>query len=276
MKRFLFATLFMVLSITVNSQENINDYKYIVVPESYDIFKGSDTYQLNSLTKFLFNKNGFKAFMQTDKLPDDLRNNGCKKLSVSVKKGSSLFVTKLTIYLTNCNGVVVYTTSEGSTREKDYKKAYQMALRNAFKDIESLNYKYNGSKEGSEEVASIKPVAKQEELPAAEKVTSVPEITPEKKNETKISAPSNDEVAYVFNNKEVVLKKQEYGFELLQKENNTLVPAGKVYKMTRDNSYLVKAGDLSGAGYFDGYGNFILERINPATNKLITDTLARQ
>ncbi|WP_282081293.1 hypothetical protein [Aquimarina algiphila] len=264
MLRTLFLGLVLIFTLSSNAQKNINDYKYIIVPESYGFLKGNDTYQLNSLTKFLFNKYGFKAFLQSDNLPDELRRNGCSSLRADVKKRNGVFVTRLTIELTDCSGKVVFSSSEGSTREKDFKKAYQLALRDAFKDVEALNYTYSGYKE---EI-----VAQNENAPTKEEVVKKEEPREE---EVIASAPvSKEEITYLFNDTGFVFKKQEYGFELFQKDEKVAI--GKLFKSTNGKTYIVKAGDLSGNGYFDAYGNFILERINPVTNKLITDTFARQ
>ncbi|MEW7292303.1 hypothetical protein [Aquimarina sp. 2304DJ70-9] len=254
-------------SANIYAQKSVNDYKYVVVPAGYSFFNDKDAYQLNSLTKFLFNKYGFNAFKVGDDFPEDLKNNGCKKLLADIKKGNGLFVTKLIIELTDCNGVVVYSSSEGTSREKEYRKAYQEALRGAFKDVEKLGYKYNGSQEVRTAAAAV-PLEKKDK--PSDRVEATKEEQPVS------TAPSENTLSYTLNDQSFVLEKQEYGYELLQKQNDKLISLGKIYKMTRDNSYLVSAKDLSGGGHFDGFGNFILERINPATNKLITDTLARQ
>ena len=123
-------------------KKKINEYKYVIVPDSYLFLKDKDEYQLNSLTKFLFNKYGFEALMQSDGFPSDLRNNGCKALHADVKNESGLFQTKLFVELKDCNNKVVYLSEQGKSREKDYKTAYHEALRNAFLGIEKLNYTY--------------------------------------------------------------------------------------------------------------------------------------
>jgi len=137
-------TLFLVLCIVSNafSQKKINNYKYIIVPKIFDFQKEKDEYQLNSLMAFLFNKYGFQTVMEGDGYPEDINKNRCLALSSDVVKGSGLFKTKLNILLKNCNGQVVFTSKIGESREKDFKKAYTEALRNAFNDIKTLNYKY--------------------------------------------------------------------------------------------------------------------------------------
>lgn len=137
--------LFLVLSFTsiVFAQKSVNHYKYVVVPESYNFAEGKDRYQLNSLSKFLFNKYGFTAFMATDSLPDDLFSNRCLALYADAEKlKGSLFKTEIKVVLNDCYGKQVYETKVGSTREKTFDKAYGYALRNAFESFQFLNYQY--------------------------------------------------------------------------------------------------------------------------------------
>ncbi|MCF6347183.1 MAG: hypothetical protein L3J20_02630 [Flavobacteriaceae bacterium] len=137
--------LILVLVITSNSifsQQSLNDYKYVIVPKNYDFLKSEDQYQLNSLTRFLFKKEGFKTLFDTDNKSQELANNPCLSLISKVKSNSGLFSTKLVIELVNCKNEVIHTSNEGNSKQKDYKKAYQEALRKAFQSISSLGYKY--------------------------------------------------------------------------------------------------------------------------------------
>ncbi|TGV02040.1 hypothetical protein [Flavivirga rizhaonensis] len=131
---------------TVFSQSNLNDYKYVIVPNKFDFLKQKNQYQLNSLAKFLFEKYGFEALMEGDKYPEDLIRNRCLALRSDAIKGSGMFRTKLTIELKDCNDQLIYSSTLGESREKDYARAYNEALRNSFKSIEGLNYKYKPNK----------------------------------------------------------------------------------------------------------------------------------
>jgi len=133
--------LFFIVS-SIFAQNNINNYKYVVVPNKFDFLKEKDQYQINSLTKFLFNKYGFEAIMAGSEYPEDLILNRCLGLKPNVIKDSGMFKTKLIIELSNCNDKVIYTSAVGESRAKDYKTAYNLALRDAFKSIKALNYKY--------------------------------------------------------------------------------------------------------------------------------------
>ncbi|WP_299440290.1 hypothetical protein [uncultured Aquimarina sp.] len=280
--RILFFGLAIFFTVNFNAQNTVNDYKYVIVPEGYVFLRENDDYQLNSLTKFLFEKCGFTAFIRGEALPEDLKRNGCKGLRADVRKKSGLLKTKLTIDLIDCNGAVVFTSREGASREKEFKKSYQEALRNAFRDVKSLNYKYNGKKETSaqndnstvQQPAVSKQTVVSGETPVA--TASDAQITNNQKNNLpKQNVSVAKSGSYMYNDEVYVFERRAYGFELLQNAD-TKVPIGKIFISSRDNSYIIQAGDLSGNGYFDAYGNFILDRINPVTDKLITDTFARQ
>lgn len=137
--------LLIIVFVTVSnvfSQNSLNDYKYVIVPEAYSFLKKPNKYQINDLTVFLLKKNGFEALKADDEFPEDLTKNGCLGLRTDVIKESGFLKTKLKVELKNCNGVTVFTSEIGETREKDYKKAYNLALRDAFKSFEDVNYKY--------------------------------------------------------------------------------------------------------------------------------------
>lgn len=133
------------ITASVFSQANLNNYKYVIVPNKFDFLKEKDQYQLNALTKFLFEKYGFEALMEGEKYPDDLIRNRCLALKSNLLKDSGMFKTKLALELKDCNDAVVYTSEMGESREKEFKKAFTEALRNAFNSIEKLAYKYEPS-----------------------------------------------------------------------------------------------------------------------------------
>jgi hypothetical protein len=124
------------------AQSSVNDYKYILVPNQFEFLNERDQYQINSLTKFLFNKYGYTAYIQDEDLPDDLSNNRCLGLLADVIKESGFLKTKLRIDLKDCNGNVIHSSKVGETREKEYVKAYNVALRDAFETFENLDYTY--------------------------------------------------------------------------------------------------------------------------------------
>ncbi|CAM1341989.1 hypothetical protein [Tenacibaculum amylolyticum] len=134
--------VFLFISVAVTAQKKVNNYKYIIVPKKLEAFNESDKYQTSSLTKFLFNKNGFIAFLSDEELPEDLAKNKCGALTADIKEDSGMFSTKTTIVLKDCFNKIVYKGTEGKSKMKNYKKAYHEAIRNSFNGIKKLNYKY--------------------------------------------------------------------------------------------------------------------------------------
>ena len=71
----LFAILLIFTLVSQVSAQDINDYKYIVIPETYEFTGERDQYRLNSLTKFLFEKNGLHILQEDKKELLSLRKN---------------------------------------------------------------------------------------------------------------------------------------------------------------------------------------------------------
>ncbi|MFC4721429.1 hypothetical protein ACFO5O_03785 [Geojedonia litorea] len=143
MKKFLLLVFaILLLQFKLSAQENINNFKYVIVPTSYNFLEGQDRYQLNSLTKFLFNKYGFTAFLQNEDFPQDLKNNRCMAMFVNVDKEKAFLRTKLRIDLLDCNGNLITSSRVGATNEKEFDKAYNLALRDAFETFQHANYSY--------------------------------------------------------------------------------------------------------------------------------------
>ena len=92
MKKTLLISLAFFALTSVFAQQNLNDYKYIIIPNTFDFLKEADEYRLNSLTKFLFEKYNFEALMENDEvLPSDYSRNNCLGLQADVLKDSKMF-----------------------------------------------------------------------------------------------------------------------------------------------------------------------------------------
>ena len=91
-KRLAFIVLVLLVGLSAFSQKNLNDYKYVVVPLQFDFVKGKDKYRVNSLTRHLFNSNGFIAVFDEEELPKDLFNNRCLAMYADVLKQKVFFL----------------------------------------------------------------------------------------------------------------------------------------------------------------------------------------
>lgn len=234
MKKILFIALF--ITTTSFAQKSINNYKYVIVPTKFDFVKGKDKYQTSSLTKFLFNKYGFTALLEDEKLPEDLVNNRCLALTGVVKDDSSLFTTKSIIELRDCYNKVVFTSQIGKSKEKEYKKAYHEAIRNAFKSVQALKYKYIPSKE----VAVVK---EEVTIPVVSAVEIVKSKTIEVKEE---STPKNALYAQpLANGFQLVNIKLEVVFQILKTN------VKDVFVIKDKNGILYKNGSSWFAEYYE-------------------------
>lgn len=144
---FILLSLFFVFSTETFSQENVNNYKYVIIPKRYEFLKSDDQYQLNSLTKFLFNKYGFTAFMEDEDFPEDLRNNRCLALYANVFEHKAFLKTRLQIDLKDCSKKLIHSSKIGESRVKEFEKVFNLALRDAFETFQYLSYKYEPSQE---------------------------------------------------------------------------------------------------------------------------------
>ena len=132
------SVVFFCLAFTFNSysQKSLNDYTYVVISEQFEFQNEKDKYQLNSLTKFLFNKYGFHAFFNAE-VPVNVKR--CDGLWVEAEGTPGFIITKIQLVLSDCNGNEVYRTKFGKSKIKDYKKAYYESMREAFDEFISMD-----------------------------------------------------------------------------------------------------------------------------------------
>lgn len=166
MKKYITGLVFGLLVTASLAQQSINDYSYVVVPKQFGFQKSAGEYNLNALAEFLFKKYGFDAYLEGE-VPNALMSKPCEGLRANVVNESGMFITKVKVTLTNCSNTVLFESKEGKSKEKLYDKAYNLAIREAFEDVEALDYKYTGSTvqavqaapTASAEVAVAAPVA---------------------------------------------------------------------------------------------------------------------
>jgi hypothetical protein len=134
--------LLFILTSSYAFSQSVNDYQYVIVPVKYDFLSKEDQYGLNTLTKLLLQKYGFKVYLSNEEIPLDL--DRCNFLYANVTENSGMFNTKLKVALNDCKEKVVFETQFGSSREKEFAVAYNQAFRESGKSFDKLNYKYNG------------------------------------------------------------------------------------------------------------------------------------
>lgn len=124
--------IIVLFSIFIQAQEN---YKYIIIPSQFSFFKEADKYGLNTLTKSFFEAEGFTVFYDSDELPIDILNARCNALYANVIESNKMFTTNLSVEVKDCANKAVAISMLGSSREKDFKTAYTVALRDALTSL---------------------------------------------------------------------------------------------------------------------------------------------
>ena len=143
MKKLLLLSFVLAFMFKSESQSDLNNYKYAVVPLQYEFFKGKDVYRLNTLTRALFKEQGFSTYFTEQELPEDLFKDRCLALYPNViKVKGGLFKRKVQIIIKDCTGNIIHESDIGDSGENNHQKAYHEALRKAFKSVERLKYKY--------------------------------------------------------------------------------------------------------------------------------------
>lgn len=237
MKRFLASVVFLLISFSCLSQD-LNQYKYAVIPYKMDFLSKHDQYRVNSLVRYLFKKEGFEVLYNTEKLPADLVENRCLALYVDINNDSSIFITKMAFVLRDCTNKTILETSFGRTKIKAYEKAYNVALKEAFRDIEMKNYTYQPKKKEVVEVV----VDKKEETPKVQEnvtITVTEEKLPVQKTETK-----TETTLTVVETSKMMLYAQpiENGYQLVDSTPKVVMV---LLKTGVPNVYLVKGQDAS-------------------------------
>lgn len=124
--------------------QDLNRYKYVIVPERFDFLKDPDQYSLNTLVKKIFENQGFLVYYSNDDMPIEVRAERCNSLYADVVKSSGFLTTNLTITLKDCKGNMVFSSITGKSKEKEHKKAYYEALREASRSLDIAAYAAKG------------------------------------------------------------------------------------------------------------------------------------
>jgi hypothetical protein len=134
---------------------------------------------------------------------------------------------------------VVFTTRQGKSRLKDYRKAYNEAIRAAFRDIENANYHYNKSK--NVEATTVNKIVKKEQVAKQQETLKIPITNNSKPKEVKTIAIKN---VYLKGKYQIgdygvcIIVKDNDNFKILSGDENFEI--AKVYKTSQQNIFIVK------------------------------------
>jgi len=240
--------LFLIMSnIFVFGQEKkVNNYKFIVVPDQFDFLKQKDEYKTSSLTKFLLKKNGFTAVLNSEQYPKDLIDNPCSGLKALVLDKSSVFKIKVIIELRDCSNRLLYTSKEGVSKLKEFKKGFQEAVRNAHASMNDVVY----------EPFLLEPIGKDKknmklELPVINNIEEAAQVSPT----NNIALDSTLYAQPKENGFQLINLKPQVVFVIL----NTSVKG--VFVIKDKNGLLYKKGENWIAEFYEG-GEIVVKKYN--------------
>lgn len=127
MKKILLFSMFM-FSMLLTAQEN---YEVIVIPKKFDFQKSDNQFNINTLCKLFFEKEGFKVINDEEMLEDNLYAKRCDFLYLNINDIGSIFTIKVNIDLKDCKKEVLLQSMDVKTKEKDYNKGYNEVIREA-------------------------------------------------------------------------------------------------------------------------------------------------
>lgn len=131
----------LLMSTIIFAQNELNNYKYIIVPVQFDAFKSPNQYKTSTIIKLLLTEKGLNV-IYSDKLPPELVSNRCLALVANLKDDSNMFTTKTTLVFKDCNSTEIYTTKEGTSKMKEFNASYSEAITDALASLSGFNYVY--------------------------------------------------------------------------------------------------------------------------------------
>lgn len=257
MKKYYFLFLFVS---AIGFSQNLNEYKYALVPSKFSFLKEENMYNLNSLTKLFMEKYGFETYLSNEAAPNEFIANNCNKVFVDVIPNNNIFTTRVKVVLKDCRGTILYTSEEGTSKDKEYRVAYNQALRMAFDGFSVLKtHKYLPSEKSLGMIGE--PSSPKVELQMEKVVNEVPKIDSES-NATETTAEG------LRNRLSVVTT--ELGFDLYNTESKLVYSAKRT---SLKNVYIATSGVENGILKKDYDGTWYFEYYREGGKKLISEPL---
>ena len=207
--------LFLTLAIIITclnisfAQKSLSEYSFVVVPDKFEFLSKANQYQLNDMAKYYLTKNGFNTYYFSE-LPSV---DNCDGLWADAESISGFTRTKIIVVLKDCKGKEVYRGAPGASKQKEYKKSYQDALRKAFLGFNELSVQ-------QKEIV-VRPIASNVYSQEASTVVAPLESKSNK-------GPANKFNAYSYNSISYLLKKVEVGYNVYDASGADLILKGAI------------------------------------------------
>lgn len=266
MKKIFFLIFGLIGTFTTVAQ-NLNSYKYIVVPEKFEFLKEANQYRLNELTQFLLEKKGYSAILEGENSVAS-SENPCEGLTASVKNESGMFVSRLQLVLKDCRNKEVFISEVGDSRVKDYEKAFNEALREAVASLPQNNSVVEEAIITARAEANKKP-EKENRLQGevVEKTVPAPAGAKPEVGQVESSQKSLDKLMFIKGNGRFYLLRTANGYNFYQQGMGEPF-AALIQSSSESNSYVYSSITSKGLARFDEKGNLVVELLSPENNSL--------
>lgn len=243
-KNILLALLF--AGLQVQAQQNVSDYKYVIVPAKFTDFK-ENQFKLNQYLKILLRDKSYTLVSEdVDSWDAELKADPCLAVTTNVKKVRSFLSNELEVYFYNCAQTEL-AKFEGKSKTKDYEKGYREALKNATDKISPQSGKSTSAKNVVVNQNKLTPTLEKDKT--AEKPVQIQKENPIKET------PNKENNLYVSGGKKYHLETVTADNYLLVEEATSnivarLSPSTKpgIYKVTVIND----KGEYQTIGYKNG------------------------
>ena len=251
----------------IYAQQEINQYKYIIVPVQFEAFKSPNQYKTSTLIKFLLSEKGMNV-VYSDKLPSEIKSNRCLAVVAELVDDSNMFTTKATVVFKDCNSVEIYRTKEGTSKLKDFNASYSEAINDALSSFSTFNYAYNGSSKESIETVTPVDIVEQAEVKSEAPIKTTDIVT--------VQEPKLNEVTQVNTTVTTIQKENTTvshlyaqgitnGYQLVDSTPKIVM---KLYKTSQPNIFIGEKENgvsgllysVNGAWYFEYYAGEELKK----------------
>lgn len=229
--------IFIFLWVSSAFAQNVNDFKYVIIPEQFSDFE-QNQYRLNYILLRLLEEKQYEV-LKSDSLnwPQEVIQNPCLALNSDILRKKHFLKMKVELVFTDCSGKEIG-KFEGISSEKEYSKGYPDALRKASQTIRVSN-----------------PKELNYEIPLTENtvVSEKPEIQIQRNHLE--NAWFEAGIEFTNENKNLILTEMKDGsYLLIQKENKEII--GQFYPSAKPEIFHVKIIEDSitynTIGYYDG------------------------
>ncbi|MGE8553888.1 MAG: hypothetical protein ACN6OB_08120 [Chryseobacterium jejuense] len=224
--------------------QKVSDYKYVLIPEKFESFKGESYGLEGALTKALKNKKYVILPASIDQWPSEAKDNSCNIINANILNVKSLFSNKLMLEFKDCNNKVIL-ESKGSSNIKEFEEGLADALKMALISV------------GNSNPVAMQPAKSQ----TSTTITTIASNTVQNSApETAVIAPAAGSSTGTYSNGKVVVQKiQIDANQFILAKSGSSVPYA-IFKTTSKNDiFIVKLADNNVTiGYFEN-GNIVID-----------------